>query len=170
LDDKKTKLNWIVENEVSILSYDVLRSKDGVSFEKIATASINPSGRYSFIDSETPSSITYYRISSVEPGSANKLSQIVKVSAVNSIVPFVVNPNPVENNIIKIECKNLDNQKLQLNLIGNSGQRLAQHLIQTTTGQSFIEFKLPAFLPKGTYTLTVLTSVNEIYSLPVLLK
>ena len=170
LDDKKTKINWAVENETSILSYDVLRSKDGVSFEKIATASIHPSGRYSFIDSETPSSITYYRIGSVEPGSANKLSQIVKVSAVNSIVPFVVNPNPVENNIIKIECKNLDNQKLQLNLIGNSGQRLAQHSIQTTTGQSFIEFKLPASLSKGTYTLTVLTSANEIYSLPVLVK
>jgi hypothetical protein len=168
--DKETKISWEVENEISIISYDVLRSKDGVHFEKIGNVIANDRRNYVFTDRQTPQSMTYYRIQSVEVFQSNKLSEIVKVNALSNYVPYVVNPNPVEGNKIRIEHSSKVKEWIKVNLYNAAGQCVFLHSIKTNPGQSYFECPIPVALSAGNYKLTLSSSDNESHTLSVFIK
>jgi hypothetical protein len=168
--DKETKISWTVENEISIISYDVLRSKDGVQFEKIGNVLANDRRNYFFTDYETPQSMTYYRIQSVEVSQTQKLSEIVKVSPLKNYVPYVVNPNPVEGGKIRIEHISKSKESIKANLYNAAGQCVFIHSIHANPSQSYFEFQIPVALSAGNYKLTLSSSENESHTLSVFIK
>jgi hypothetical protein len=167
---KEAKISWVVENEISVISYDVLRSKDGVHFEKIGNVIANDRRNYVFTDRQTPQSITYYRIQSVEVFRSNKLSEIVRINALSNHVPYIVNPNPVEGNKIRIEHTSNVKEWIKVNLYNAAGQCVFLQSIQINPGQSYFECPIPVALSAGNYKLTLSTSENESHTLSVFIK
>jgi hypothetical protein len=141
-----------------------------VHFEKIGNVIANDRRNYVFTDRQTPQSMTYYRIQSVEVFQSNKLSEIVKVNALSNYVPYVVNPNPVEGNKIRIEHSSKVKEWIKVNLYNAAGQCVFLHSIKTNPGQSYFECPIPVALSAGNYKLTLSSSDNESHTLSVFIK
>lgn len=167
---KEAKIEWLVENEISVISYDVLRSTDGIQFEKVGNVIANEVEKYFFTDREAPQGIAYYRIKSVEGVQSNKLSEIVRINAWSNHRPFVVSPNPVEGKRIRVEHVSKGQEQIKISLYNASGQCVFSKSIDMSQGQSYFEFAVPVALSSGNYKLTLLSSEQEIQTLNVFIK
>ena len=98
--NSKVALQWEVDHESGIGSYEIQRSDDGVHFEKIGIVnSINSNTRYSynFDDLYLSKSIYYYRIKTIEQSGTVQLSKILLLKSNQTLtgIRIKVLPNPV---------------------------------------------------------------------------
>ncbi len=94
---------WKTENEINTSHFDVERSKDGSSFEKIGTvASYNSSGTksYSFEDRTPHKGLNFYRLKQADRDGQFTYSNIKKVLFEGFGNPISVYPNPASNYIL----------------------------------------------------------------------
>ncbi|MEP6747997.1 MAG: DUF1501 domain-containing protein [Bacteroidota bacterium] len=95
-------LQWTVDQEINIDSYEVQRSTDGVSFSKKGTvASLNVTSKHDYIyyDTSLQQSYYYYRIKVIDKSGAIKYSEVLLLKdtqAVNGVRVKIV-PNPIDN-------------------------------------------------------------------------
>ncbi len=124
-------LNWVTINETNAAEFEVERSVNGemytqVGIVKAAGNSTNEKA-YGYTDNNVASFTNYYRLKMVDINGAYSYSSIIKLT-MEGKAGFQVNPNPIENGIIKLYGSNMKlakvydiNGKLLLNQTISNG-------------------------------------------------
>ncbi len=153
---------WETATEINNAYFDVERSQDGVSFEKIGK--INGKGTtnqrqfYQFEDAEPAQGTNYYRLRQVDFDGKNELSKTVSVSFGSASEKVKIYPTLVENSI-NVEFEGQSSSEILVRDI--AGRVLLRKKLskesQNTEGVQTQRFDVNS-LTSGTYFLSVLTS------------
>ena len=130
--DKYVQLNWTTGQEINNASFEIERSIDGITFEKIGTiaGSINSNSikTYSFDDNNYPKvTKIFYRLVQVDVNGAKKNSIIIYVNlSINKTSWFSINqikPNPVKD-VATINIFSEKNEKVSVVLFNSMGKQI----------------------------------------------
>lgn len=155
-------VQWQVTNQQNLSHYEVERSFDNKTFDKIGTISAKPgSGNitYNFSDFESLSNsaaIIYYRLKSVDFDAKFSLSEIVSIRNKKGAGLVVDNlTNPVKNNLsFTLASKNAGTVQIQLADI--NGKVYATRSLQVTAGSNTtINMPEAMALAQGIYLLKI---------------
>jgi hypothetical protein len=139
-------LKWETTISQDFLSFEVERSSDGISFEKIGSLTESDyknqnSMLFSFTDFDPLTGDIYYRLRYLGQNGATQLSEI-KVLNFDKTVNFYIQPNPSED-FISIA-----------NVAENTGYKICNLLGETVLSGTYIDGKIEtASLSSGVYIL-----------------
>ena len=158
-DNKIVKINWQTASEINAASFDVERSKDGISFATIGTveAAGNNSiiDKYQFMDEEAVNlwdDILYYRLQSVDKDGSSTYSKTIPVSFnYNSLITLY--PNPV-NNIVNVKANNDKSEAAIIQITDVQGRVVKKLNVQLYHGSNSFNINVAA-LAKGNYVITL---------------
>ena len=154
-------VEWKVENELNIAHYDVEKSADGVSFNKVneTAARGNGSGaaiQYNWLDTNPFDGNNFYRVRSIGINSEVKLSQVVKVNMGKIPPAITVFPNPVrEDGMLYISLANQPAGDYQLSLVNNMGQVMMKKTINHGGGNTVYSIQMGKYVAHGNYMLSI---------------
>lgn len=147
-------LNWATSSEINSNLFEIERSLDGRTFEKIesirAKGNSNSLVNYSYTDLDILSRnrVVYYRLKMIDRDNSFEYSRIVKVSVGEVRNQITVGPNPFKNYII------LNNIVLNSTIeIADITGKIVYKTISTTDGT--IDINLPEILKPGVYFVKV---------------
>jgi hypothetical protein len=135
-----TLLKWQTENEVNTSYFDIERSSDGNSFNKIGT--VNAAGNntsvldYSFTDNDVAnqqSLILYYRLKMADINGAVKYSNVITITLADITGRITVMPNPVTNEA-RVTVAAPEDGRLHYKIIDNAGRTILQKTLQVRKG------------------------------------
>lgn len=122
LNNNRAYLTWATINEDGLNNYEVEKSSDGISFNKIATLNARniPEAYYNFTDPENISSTVYYRLKMLNTSGQFKYSSLVVLSPE---FKFEVKPlnNPFKNKM-KVDVLLPDDGFITLKLYNDKGR------------------------------------------------
>jgi len=155
LQQKNALLQWKTSQENNSKHFELERSFDGISFNKIAVipAAGNSSTQrsYSYTDKLPLTEKNYYRLRSVDMDGNFKLTNIVIIKLPTAQQDMLVLGNPFPNDIV-VQFVKATESAGELSLFDMSGRLYAKQSFKK--GEQQIRFKLPAGqLSKGTYLL-----------------
>jgi len=153
------EINWNVENEISIASYEIERSKNGYDFTGIGSVNAANRKSYSFTDATVLSGVFYYRIKIVSADRSFKYSYIINVKQSNN-AEINIYPNPVANTIFINGLK----KNVTISLVNTAGQVV---LKQNTTS-NIVSIDVTRF-NAGIYTIQIVGE-DEMLSTKILIK
>lgn len=158
-------VNWKVAGQVNIKNYEVEKSFDGIQFYSAGTVAAisnsNTALHYRFIDNNISTTISFYRIKSVDNDGRIKYSSILKVNGVSAGKGFAVLSNPVLNNILNIQFKNQPGGVYNIVLVNAEGKRTLSCNVRHAEGTSNESISLPGNGSSGIYWLQITTPANE---------
>jgi hypothetical protein len=96
--NSSVSLKWMVATEENLAGYEIEKGTDGRSFSKIGFVNASGESTYSFVDTK-PSSISYYRIKSVDINGRYGYSSIALVKAGKAMIVIKAFPTPFIKNI-----------------------------------------------------------------------
>lgn len=114
-------INWKVENESSILKYEIEKSKNGFDFTSIGTVDAVNKSNYNFTDASIITAVFYYRIKMISTNGSYKYSYIISVKQSNN-ADITIYPNPVANTLIINGLKNNN----AIKIVNSAGQIVLQ--------------------------------------------
>ena len=153
-----TKVNWKVAAENGIARYEVERSADGRSFNKIGTVAGATQDQYTFTDVEQLAVTSFYRIKSIGLAGDVKYSSIVKLTAGNVKPGYSISPNPAEGNLVNLQFKNQSAGSYQISISTVVGQRLFTSVVAHSGGSSTQVLNITRRLAAGTYQLEIIAT------------
>lgn len=152
--DKNAALNWATSSEINSNLFEIERSLDGRTFEKIgsirAKGNSNSLVNYSYNDLNILSKnrMVYYRLKMIDRDNSFEYSRIIKITVGDIRNQITVGPNPFNNNII------LNNVVLNSTIeIADISGKIVYKTISTTDGT--IDINLPETLKTGVYFVKV---------------
>jgi glucose/arabinose dehydrogenase len=155
-----SKLEWVVNNEVDVISYTVERSLDNTTFEKIGTVDAKniPATNltYNFIDYNAGklANKVYYRVHSNENNGVKKYTNIIDVSF-GALQDVYVNvfPNPVaEKTTVTINA--IADETAQLNVVDNTGRTIQTIEVNLVKGKNIVQLDMSNY-KAGVYYLDI---------------
>lgn len=149
-------VEWIVQNELNIVKYEIERSLDGINFSSIKSA--NPRGgnvTYNSLDENPVTGNNYYRIKSIDNTGRIKYSRIVKVYVGKGKPAITVYPNPVTDDVITIAFSNVSPGVYTVKLYNAVGQFVFAKQITHTESSSSHTIRLDGKTAKAVYQLEV---------------
>ena len=153
---KDVMLEWAVMNEVTVESYVVEYSTDGVSFNELRQQQADNSvalTTYNYEYPETSTGDLYYRIKALNTGGKVQYSRTAKVDALVSTTSIDVYPNPVMNKTVQVKLNNLPAGNYSVVLLYNNGSRQQLKTMQANGNQSLQTINLPQQIASGVYQL-----------------
>jgi Secretion system C-terminal sorting domain len=104
-------VSWQTQQEINSSNFDIERSYDDVTFEKIgsvvAAGSSNNARSYSFIDNSNASKkASFYRVKMIDKDGAFTYTEIKSIGGSEAATDFIIFPNPCHGNA-KITISNL---------------------------------------------------------------
>ena len=94
-------VQWIAENTTNTKGFNILRSTDGVRFDKVGfVAAHDYSTAYRFNDNYASLSTVYYRIEQVDKNGELFYSSTVALQPNSSTITYKAFPNPAKNEIL----------------------------------------------------------------------
>jgi hypothetical protein len=153
------EINWTVENEISIDSYEIERSKNGYDFTGIGSVNAANRNSYSFTDATVLTGVFYYRIKIISADRSFKYSYIINVKQSNN-AEINIYPNPVANTIFINGLK----KNVTISLVNTAGQVV---LKQNTTS-NIVSLDVSRF-KAGIYTIQIVGE-DEKLSNKILIK
>jgi hypothetical protein len=151
-------VNWTTEGDADVVSYEVERSSDGVSFERIAAAVAKENSReeaYSSLDLNPAPGIYYYRVKGICASGAYGYTEAVKVKVATTKSQLYVYPNPVTDGVIAIQMNTLPEGAYNVKLVNTTGQVLLNNKIQHVKNRATETVSYPSSVTAGTYQLEV---------------
>lgn len=157
---KSVVLNWVTASEENNNYFEVERSLDGISFEKIGevTGVGNSSSiqNYRFIDRFPLSGRLYYRLRQVDFNGTFEYSEVISVTfeGLESALHLSIFPNPVQTNRMVSIGLNADaiGQPFILKVLSLNGEELINRSLESNTD---LELDLSSFKP-GLYLVHAL--------------
>lgn len=149
------QLHWTVQEEKTVLRYELERSTDGTTFTTITTAQSRGGAapqRYGHFDKE-PAMSNHYRVKSTGITGAVGYSNVVKLELAQT-TGFTLYPNPVTANVASLQFTGKSQGRYITTLYTTAGQRVLQQVIQHNGGTATYTLMV-ANLAGGTYTLEV---------------
>ncbi len=128
IENKKVKLSWKTASEFNNDRFEIERSKDGISFNKIGEiagrGSSNVLQQYTFYDEQPLTGKNFYRLKQVDMDGRFEYSTIQLV-LLDDTRTFAVYPNPVSGSgIINIYVNNSEKSQLKVSVYDLSGREL----------------------------------------------
>ena len=122
-----TLLEWTVADEINFNYYEILKSKNGSTFEKIGTVYAKGNRYYSFKDINANNK-SFYKLAMVDIDNKINYSNIIMVeSRANDLI--TIYPNPVTTNSINIS---ISDKKIKSFYIIDMNGKSIQYMINTT--------------------------------------
>jgi hypothetical protein len=152
------QLSWLTAREVNLQGYEVERSGDGKTYEKIGsvkpTGSASSTEKYAFTDDVPLSGTNYYRLKMVNTEGSFTYSAVRSVLLSDGKTDKVsVSPNPAKDRVV-VKLNALEAKNVTLTLVDVAGKTVFTDVKSLETG--FNEFSLNvAKLPQGLYFLKV---------------
>ncbi|HEY0356032.1 MAG TPA: T9SS type A sorting domain-containing protein, partial [Flavisolibacter sp.] len=147
------KLQWKVGNEQNLSHYELERSSNGNSFNKIGSVNATGASTYHYNDVLSNLQSYYYRLRSVDLDGTSRYSGVVHIKR-NSLASMQVLGNPFHNSIeMKITLP--QNGKGQVELFDAAGKLVKKKDQNFLSGQSVYSVGNLDHLPAGTYFLEV---------------
>lgn len=104
--EKNILVTWQTGSELNTHYFDVERSADGVSFDKIgqvaAAGNSSTARSYQWLDTRAAQGWNYYRIRETDIDGTQSLSQTVAVLVEGEKTYCTIYPNPIQNNSLQI--------------------------------------------------------------------
>ena len=153
-----TLLTWQTATEQNNKEYQIERSSDGITFNKIGVviSNNNISGsRYSYVDAHPLSGNNYYRLKSVDIDGKFSYSNIDEVTFTQSN-ELIVYPNPAKD-VITIE-NNLKGNNLNIFITDLAGRKISQII---RPNNSVLQLSV-ANLKTGLYILKITDGISSI--------
>lgn len=162
--DNDALITWAVENETSITDrYEIERSLDGITFEKITTLAKLNNGNsgnvYSSLDKNISTiknnGILYYRIKQIDLNGQFVYTEIKNVKISEKYKSITAYPNPVKD-ITTVEIDSPAQQDVTMNLINADGKMLQTLTIKANKGTNTKKINMNNY-SSGNYLLQVIT-------------
>jgi hypothetical protein len=158
-----TRLNWAIENELNVVSYELQRTDDGTNFYTVNTQPAhnrNNTELYSYDDKGILQGTVFYRIKINKAGNQVKYSPLVVVRENNGNKNFYVMTNPVNTSIevyADAAVKGIYNYT-----IANTDGQVMQSGILEIKFAGVVSIKLnPVFAP-GVYVLDLKNEMHRL--------
>jgi hypothetical protein len=164
--DKGVQVDWTSRNEVNIASYDVEKSNNGQSFEKVANVKTRRNNAsvesYGWFDNNPVAGNNYYRIKVIERSGETRVTNIVKVNIGKAEAALSVYPNPVKGKTMNLGLINLNKGKYSLVLFNDLGQPVVNRTIEHNRQNATITVNVGSVVSKGTYRLVLTDGETEL--------
>jgi PQQ-dependent dehydrogenase (s-GDH family) len=132
LSNNTTVLNWITSSEVNTANFEIERSTDGSSYEKIKTVAASGNStretNYSYTDNDVAalsSAVIYYRLKMMDRDGNYAYSNIITISLADITGKVTIFPNPVADEAKITMAASVDG-KAQWKIIDNAGHTVQQ--------------------------------------------
>lgn len=135
-DQNIAHLNWIVENEVEHVEYEIQKSDNRVDFRTVGTVKGTKAGAYRWDDNVSIKNPTYYRLK-INEGQNTYLSNIVMLQ--NAAFEFQLKPiiNPFYN-LLQVEVISPIDGKVTLDMLDPTGRVIKEWTEQVQKGYNTI--------------------------------
>ncbi|MFZ4059011.1 MAG: T9SS type A sorting domain-containing protein, partial [Ferruginibacter sp.] len=154
------QVEWKVDNQVNIASYEVEKSIDGRNFTKVNTTTasgVNGSAaNYNWLDVQAVQGDNFYRIKSIGTTGAIQYSKVVKVTKGLIKSGIAIYPNPVTDGVVGLQLNNLSKGLYTVVITNAVGQRILTKAIQHDGGSATETLQTSSTLAKGMYQLTLI--------------
>ncbi len=153
-EGEHAKLNWSVGHSSSAHSFEILRSRDGITFNGISNldAKTNTSS-YEIKDYNLVAGFTYYKLKITDKDGTISYSEIAKVSMGGPLAFSIesLSPNPVTTlSIASIEA--FKSSAAIITVVGINGSTILKQSINLTKGRNAYKLNF-SNIPAGTYYL-----------------
>ena len=175
--DKNIIVNWKTENEINIKQYELERSSDGISFDKINTqnarANYGKGAAYAHKDEGSLLGVNFYRVKAINENGQFQYSIIVKVSAAQTLPGISVYPNPIVDGKVNIYFTNNTAGNYTIQIANSIGQVVYRSRWNIPAGNNIRTIDNgPRFKPwaiPGVYQLSIFSEKgdSEVISLQV---
>jgi len=146
-------VNWTTSDEINVSHYELERSDDGLQFYQIANLAarnLSAQQQYEFTDTRALSTVTYYRLRSVDADGKTTVSKVVSVRNNDVSDKYLTIVNPASNTI-HISAKNIGGVfEYRINTLG--GQTLQQGLLNIAAA-GVADINLRSSVKNGVYIL-----------------
>ena len=167
-------VNWSVENEINISHYEVERSNDSRTFDKIATQAVainnGGSATYSYLDNNSFLSDNFYRVKAISQNGQIQYSKIVKVASGNKQPSISIYPNPATGGQINVLFGNQQPGICSIQLMNMQGQVLYEDKWLLNAADQRHIIKLGSKPATGVYQLRIAFASGETQVLSVNVK
>jgi hypothetical protein len=170
--DQKSVLNWTMNGDDGVATYDVEYSENGTSFTKagtvVAKGNTNMANSYQFTDADhTFSTTRYYRLKVNQKGGNINYSGVIRLN-INELDIEAV-PNPFDRDInLQIQLKTAE--QVRIRLVDFAGREVYSTTEQLGIGSHSLSVRIPSGLSKGMYMLDVRAGKDMIFSKKLLKK
>jgi hypothetical protein len=158
----QVQLQWLTASEQDNDRFEVERSLDAKSFEKIGTVkgqgTSSVENKYQFSDRAPAQGTVYYRLRQVDFSGEFALSKVIAVTAdgVASNLITEVYPNPFPD-ILKVKLTSPDNKAADMVIYDLNGREVLRKALELETGVNNLELQLQQ-LESGMYILKIVGS------------
>lgn len=153
-DNSNIKLNWTTATEINSSHFELQKSKDGISFEKVTTVAAqgnsNTEMSYDFIDRTAYTGTSYYRLKILDRDASFEYSGIRTVF-IDSEDKVVLYPNPYQNGSTLYLQGLPPTETVIVSIYDNTGKIVFEQQIEDAVNY---EIRLANF-PTGSYIYTV---------------
>ena len=153
VDNGIVYLNWNTSQEINNSHFDVERSSNGTSFEKIGTVAARGgiSNAYSFNDTKA-GTVNFYRLKQVDKNGASTYSKTVLIRGDLDKIVAKVSPNPFRGSV-NVSFQSDKEETVTIRLFSQTGQLVKQQSTKINTGINTVNLGDLNNLPAGNYTL-----------------
>lgn len=172
LQEQKSVLNWTMNGDDGVATYDVEYSENGTSFTKagtvVAKENTNIANNYQFTDVDhTFSTTRYYRLKVNQKGGSVNYSGVIRLN-INELDVEAV-PNPFDRDInVQITLKTTE--QVRIRLVDFAGREVYSTTEQLGIGSHSLSVRIPSGLSKGMYMLDVRAGKDLMFSKKLLKK
>ena len=147
-------LNWKVETNASVSTFEVQRSFDNTAFNTIGKVAGTSNTSYSYTDNNNTSvAVSFYRLKITKQGGEISYSDIKTVNGYGGKTDHVIFPNPAFGNA-KITITDL-NEPTKIQMLDNSGRMVKSSILSNS---NTIELN---GLVKGTYLVRIIGTLSN---------
>jgi len=159
--DKNIAVQWNVENQLNIKSYEVQKSTNGSHYTTVNTTTAVGGNvaamTYNWVDSNTVTGDNYYRIMSIGTDGTKAYSHVadVKVATATFTSSIRIYPNPISGKTIGVQFTNLPEGNYGLKITNAIGQTLFSTTVYHPGGNATKTIEINNALAKGVYNLDI---------------
>ncbi len=153
-------LKWSTTTETNNTGFEILRSADGVKFNKIAmvqtkanNGTSNTALDYNYADVEAPKGTNYYRLNQLDKNGKSTLSEIVVIKEKAAFQVASIYPNPVQESMT-LSINSPATLKGKAVITDMTGKNLLSNTFSIFAGDNLVKLNV-SNLKAGNYTITV---------------
>jgi hypothetical protein len=156
--NNQVTLLWSSNKMDRITKFEIERSMDATSFQKIHTFNIVPTGKdiqnFKYFDEPALTSNSFYRIKIYYNNNTIAYSPITKIAGIDQEVnTFSVYPNPVMN-VLNIKYHSKTSQEITVNILQADGRKISSKTAQVNVGSNNLQMET-ANLSRGAYIVRI---------------